>query len=103
MKILLIQPPIQDFYQTATRTQPIGFASLASFLKKHGYDGEILDCQTQRKNSVPIHLNFLTLKIFIPSMTEVLSKSILVLTISEWIGKREERSDLSPLNWASAS
>src|SRR4030042_4421500 len=100
MKMLLIQPPIQDFYQTAIRPQPIGLASLASFLKKHGYDGEILNCQTQKKKSVSIHLNFLTLEIFIPSMDEVLSKSILVFTISEWIGKREERSDLSPLNWA---
>jgi hypothetical protein len=24
MKILLIQPPIRDFYQTSIRTQPIG-------------------------------------------------------------------------------
>jgi len=45
MKVLLIQPPVRDFYQTAIRIQPIGLACLAASLqqKKHGI--EILDCQ----------------------------------------------------------
>jgi len=54
MKILLIQPPIQDFYQTSIRTQPIGLAYLAASLKAHGHEVEILDCQTERKKSIPI-------------------------------------------------
>jgi len=54
MKILLIQPPIRDFYQTAIRTQPIGLAYLAASLKSHGYEVEILDCQTEKKRSIPI-------------------------------------------------
>jgi anaerobic magnesium-protoporphyrin IX monomethyl ester cyclase len=54
MKILLIQPPIRDFYQTSIRTQPIGLVYLAASLQKHGHEVEILDCQTEKKRSIPI-------------------------------------------------
>ena len=54
MKILLIQSPIQDFYQTRIRTQPIGLAYLAASLQKHGYEVKILDCQTGKKKAIPI-------------------------------------------------
>ena len=49
MKVLLIQPPVRDFYQTSIRTQPIGLAYLAASLRTHGYEVEILDCQTEQK------------------------------------------------------
>ena len=54
MKILLIQPPIRDFYQTSIRTQPLGLAYLAASLQRCGQEVEILDCQTERKKSIPI-------------------------------------------------
>jgi hypothetical protein len=54
MNILLIQPPVQDFYQTSIRTQPIGLAYLAASLRTHGHEVEILDCQTEKKRSIPI-------------------------------------------------
>ena len=66
MKILLIQPPIQDFYQTSIRTQPIGLAYLASSLKSHGHEVEILDCQTEKKKSIPIPPELSYLKDFYP-------------------------------------
>ena len=53
MKVLLIQPPIRDFYQTSIRTQPLGLAYLAASLKSQGYEVEILDCQTSEKKSIP--------------------------------------------------
>jgi len=61
MKILLIQPPIQDFYQTSIRTQPVGLAYLAASLKSHGYEVEILDCQTEKKKPIfiPSELSYL--------------------------------------------
>jgi len=61
MKILLIQPPIQDFYQTFIRTQPIGLAYLAASLKAHGHEVEILDCQTEKKKFIliPSELSYL--------------------------------------------
>ena len=66
MKILLIQPPIRDFYQTAIRTQPIGLAYLAASLKAHGYEVEILDCQTEKKRSIPAPIELSYLKDFYP-------------------------------------
>ncbi len=66
MKILLIQPPIQDFYQTSIRTQPVGLAYLAASLKSHGYEVEILDCQTEKKKPIPIPSELSYLRGFYP-------------------------------------
>jgi radical SAM superfamily enzyme YgiQ (UPF0313 family) len=66
MKILLVQPPIQDFYRTVIRTQPIGLAYLGAALKSHGVEVEILDCQTERKKSIPIPSGLSYLKDFYP-------------------------------------
>jgi radical SAM superfamily enzyme YgiQ (UPF0313 family) len=66
MKILLIQPPIRDFYQTSIRTQPIGLAYLAALLKKNGHNVGILDCQTETKKSIPIPAELSYLKDFYP-------------------------------------
>ena len=66
MNILLIQPPIQDFYQTSIRTQPIGLAYLAGSLKKQGHEVEILDCQIDEKRSIPIPSELSYLKDYYP-------------------------------------
>jgi tRNA A37 methylthiotransferase MiaB len=54
MKVMLIQPPIQDFYQTSIRTQPIGLSYLAAVLRTCGHEVEILDGQTGKKRAIPI-------------------------------------------------
>ena len=66
MKILLIQPPLQDFYQTSIRTQPIGLAYLAASLERDGHEVEILDCQTEKKKSISIPSELSYLKDFYP-------------------------------------
>ncbi len=66
MKILLIQPPVRDFYRTSIRTQPIGLAYIAAASKKHGHDVEILDCQTEAKKSISIPTELSYLKDFYP-------------------------------------
>ena len=66
MKILLIQPPVRDFYQTSIRTQPIGLAYLAASLRAHGHEVEILDCQNGRKRSIPIPPELSYLRDFYP-------------------------------------
>src|SRR4030065_2708529 len=66
MKLLLIQPPVLDFYQTSTRTQPIGLAYLAASLQAHGHEVEILDCQAEKKKSIPIHSELSYLRDFYP-------------------------------------
>ncbi len=66
MKVLLIQPPVRDFYQTSIRTQPIGLAYLAASLRNNGHEVEILDCQTETKRSIPIPVELSYLKDFYP-------------------------------------
>ncbi len=66
VKVLLIQPPIRDFYQTPIRTQPIGLAYLASSLRAQGVEVEILDCQTQQRRSIPVPPELSYLQDFYP-------------------------------------
>ena len=49
-KIILVQPPIQDFYLTKKRTIPYGLASIAASLIDNGFDVEILDCLASQKS-----------------------------------------------------
>ncbi len=59
MNILLFQPPIRDFYQTAIRTQPLGLAYLAASLRREGHEAGILDCQVPgRRNRLPLPERF---------------------------------------------
>src|SRR5499426_1623323 len=63
MKILLIQPPVEDFYQTSLRTLPVGLLYLAASLRCAGIDVEILDCQaTMHKHVLPVPPEFAYLK-----------------------------------------
>ncbi|SDN23138.1 B12 binding domain-containing protein [Desulfonauticus submarinus] len=64
MKLILIQPPIQDFYETKIRLQPIGLAYLKAAIKKFlpNITVKILDFHQNfgRKTiSLPSELNYL--------------------------------------------
>jgi radical SAM superfamily enzyme YgiQ (UPF0313 family) len=64
VKIILIQPPIQDFYQTDIRLQPIGLCSLKSSIKKHhpNVQVKVLDLQKgwgRRTVSLPHEFSYL--------------------------------------------
>jgi len=48
--VLLVQPPIRDFYLTAKRTIPYGLASIAAALTGHGFSVEILDALAASKS-----------------------------------------------------
>jgi anaerobic magnesium-protoporphyrin IX monomethyl ester cyclase len=50
--ILLIQPPIADFYHTAKRTIPYGLASIAAAVSHGGFSVDILDAMATRKSRV---------------------------------------------------
>lgn len=61
--ILLIQPPICDFYLTAKRTQPYGLASIAASLRKADFSVEILDGLATTKSRIipwPGRMDYLT-------------------------------------------
>lgn len=47
--VLLIQPPIRDFYRTAKRTIPYGLGLIAQALLRDGVSAEILDALATRK------------------------------------------------------
>lgn len=50
--ILLIQPPVRDFYLTAKRTLPYGLSSIAAALMASGYSVAILDALATSKARV---------------------------------------------------
>lgn len=63
MKVLLIQPPVEDFYQTTIRTLPVGLLYLAAALQQASLEVEILDCQaTDQKQTIEIPPEFAYLK-----------------------------------------
>ncbi len=52
--ILLIQPPIQDFYLTAKRTVPYWLASIAAAARQAGFSASILDgLATDKSRTIP--------------------------------------------------
>ncbi len=52
MKILLIQPPVRDFYFTAKRSIPYGLISIASALRQSGFDVALIDALATSKSKV---------------------------------------------------
>ena len=60
--ILLLQPPIRDFYLTAKRTVPYGLACIAAALRQAGFSVDILDAlatSRSRKTRLPPEMNYL--------------------------------------------
>ena len=60
--IILIQPPIGDFYLTAKRTIPYGLACIASPLLREGYSVEILDALASTRSKrvgLPAEMSYL--------------------------------------------
>jgi hypothetical protein len=61
--ILLIQPPIRDFYLTAKRTLPYGLARIAATLRRAGFTVEICDGLASSKSRIvpwPAQMAYLT-------------------------------------------
>ena len=50
--ILLIQPPIQDYYLTKKRTIPYGLMSIAACLEEKGFTVELLDALATAKSRI---------------------------------------------------
>lgn len=60
--IVLVQPPIRDFYLTAKRTVPYGLACIASPLLAAGWSVEIVDALATRKTKkieLPVSMSYL--------------------------------------------
>jgi len=64
-KVILVQPPIEDFYLTKKRTIPYGLASMAACVRQKGFDVQIFDALATNKSKViPYPEDFFYLKEF---------------------------------------
>ena len=64
-KVILVQPPIEDFYLTKKRTLPYGLASIAASIREKGFDVEILDAlATNKSKTIDYPKEFSYLKAF---------------------------------------
>ncbi|MCP3925950.1 MAG: B12-binding domain-containing radical SAM protein [Desulfobacterales bacterium] len=65
MKILLIQPPVRDFYFTKKRSIPYGLLTIAQALKDASINVSLLDClATKKSKDIPWPNDFSYLKPF---------------------------------------
>ena len=65
MRVLLIQPPVQDFYDTDVRLQPIGLAYIKAAVRKHLPEIEVIvkdyhGGHGRRTVPIPQELRYLT-------------------------------------------
>jgi radical SAM superfamily enzyme YgiQ (UPF0313 family) len=61
--VLMIQPPVRDFYFTAKRSIPYGLACIAASLNRHGFTVKILDgLATSKIRNIPLpaEMNYLS-------------------------------------------
>jgi len=59
MRVLLIQPPLEDFYTTPIRLYPLGLLYAARVLEDFGAEVEVLDCLAPlRKTRIPVPPSF---------------------------------------------
>jgi len=66
-KLVLVQPPIEDFYLTKKRTIPYGLACIAAGVRSKGFDVEILDAlSTGKSGTIDYPEEFFYLKPFYP-------------------------------------
>jgi len=66
MRVLLIQPPLEDFYTTAIRLYPLGLAYAAGVLRQMGVTVGIFDCLNPlRKRELALPNDFRYLKPFL--------------------------------------
>ncbi len=68
MRVLLVQPPIEDFYTTSIRLYPLGLLYAARVLEEAGATVGILDCLTPlKKRKLPIPASFS----YLPPLDEI--------------------------------
>ena len=58
MKITLINPPIEDFYITGIRRQPLGLLYIAASLQAAGFSPSLLNCHSGKKNIMELPAEF---------------------------------------------
>ncbi len=64
MKVAFIQPPLQDFYSTPIRRQPLGLLYLAAVARQKGCEVELINGHTPKKKVISLPEEFSYLKEF---------------------------------------
>ena len=54
MRACFINPPIQDFYSTSIRRQPLGLLYVMASVKSRGYDVSFINGHSPKKHEVPV-------------------------------------------------
>jgi len=54
VRICFINPPIQDFYSTSIRRQPLGILYIISSIKSAGHNVSFINCHSPKKHKLPI-------------------------------------------------
>ncbi|MDY6791359.1 MAG: radical SAM protein [Thermodesulfobacteriota bacterium] len=73
MKICFINPPIEDFYSTSIRRQPLGILYLISSIKSAGYHVSFINGHSPKKHKLPIPAEFSYLNKYISNNNPALS------------------------------
>lgn len=72
MKIALVNPPIEDFYITGIRRQPLGLLYIASALINEGYNVSLINCHSRKKSVMDIPAEFVYLEKYINHENRIL-------------------------------
>ncbi|MEA3435148.1 MAG: radical SAM protein [Thermodesulfobacteriota bacterium] len=73
MRICFINPPIQDFYSTSIRRQPLGILYILSSIKSAGHNVSFINCHSPKKHKLPIPDEFSYLDKYISNSNPALS------------------------------
>jgi anaerobic magnesium-protoporphyrin IX monomethyl ester cyclase len=73
VKICFINPPIQDFYSTSIRRQPLGILYIIGSIKAAGYNVSFINCHSPKKHKLPIPNEFSYLNKYISNSNRTLS------------------------------
>jgi len=97
MKACFINPPIQDFYYTSIRRQPLGLLYIMSSLESAGFEVSFINSHSLKKHAIPLPEEFSYLVKYMKSSDPALSfpfrhYSHFGLSFAE-IGQRIKRSD----------
>lgn len=73
VRICFINPPIQDFYSTSIRRQPLGILYIISSIKSAGHNVSFINCHSPKKHKIPIPDEFSYLDKYISNTNPALS------------------------------
>jgi radical SAM superfamily enzyme YgiQ (UPF0313 family) len=62
MRVCLVNPPLEDFYATTIRRQPLGLLYIASVLKQAGHTVQLINGHSPKKHKLPWPKQFEYLK-----------------------------------------